>query len=120
MVYDVIIVGAGIAGLTAAWIPWPVAENKKALPQPIGLFVLTWNASDRFNADRLLVQWAATAELYLTVDFRKQCVVTPDPDVVTGVNLRAPLPNDDASSGDNFTTIALYAKPLRIGITPVA
>jgi hypothetical protein len=109
-----------IAGLTAASIARSVAENKKALPQPIGLFVLTWNASDRFNADRLLVQWAATTELYLTVDFRKQGMVTSDPHVVTGVHLCASLPDDNASGGDDLTAIAFYAKPLGIGITPVA
>jgi hypothetical protein len=88
--------------------------NKKALSQPIGLDVPERNASDRFDANRLLVQWAPETEFDLSVYLGKQGVVASHPDIVTWVDLGAALAHDNAAGRNDLASIALDAQTLGV------
>ena len=60
------------------------------------------------------------AEFDPAIDLGKQGVVTPHSDILSGMNLRAALPYDDAPGRYDLAAIALHAKPLCIGIAPIA
>jgi hypothetical protein len=58
-------------------------------------------------------------EFDTAINFGEQRVITPHSDVLSGMNLGAALPYDDAPGSDYLAAIAFYAKPLRVGIAPV-
>lgn len=47
-------------------------------------------------------------------------MVTPNPDIVTRMELRATLAYDDSTRPDDFTSIALHAQSLGMRVTPVS
>lgn len=59
-------------------------------------------------------------EGHVSVDQREERVVAADPDVVAGMEFRAPLTHQDVSGADSLTTKPLDAKVLRIRIAAVA
>ena len=63
---------------------------------------------------------ALDLELHRTVNLSKQRMVTTHADIVTRMELRATLANDDATGGDRGVTKNLYTKTLSLGITTVA
>jgi hypothetical protein len=58
-------------------------------------------------------------ELDLTVDQSKQGVIAADTNIVTGMNVRASLANQDVASQNELTVSALHAQTLGLGVTAV-
>jgi hypothetical protein len=59
-------------------------------------------------------------EFHHTIDQCEERIVTPNPDVVSRVDLRPALPNEDAARGDKLSTKALHAQTLGVAVTTIA
>ena len=77
-----------------------------------GLSVKRTNANDPTTG-------AVIFEVHTATDFRKQCVVFSVTDIETWPEPQAPLADQDRPAGDQVAGKPLYAKSLRVAVTPV-
>jgi hypothetical protein len=96
-----------------------VAKYKKSPTGTDRASCLSEKSSGRDNAYRFLVQWTLVPELDAAIYLCIQGVVSPDTDVIAGMNLGATLADDDISGRHKLTAKPLDAKPLGIRVAPV-
>jgi hypothetical protein len=73
---------------------------------------------DFLDADEFALA-ATVAVLHHAGHLGEERVVLAPPDVIAGLDPRAPLADDDRSAGHQLSAEQLHAQPLRIGIAPV-
>lgn len=67
-------------------------------------------SSDGYDAYVLALLWALQVEKYATIDLGEEGVILAAADVVTRVETRATLPDDDVACGDDLSAIAFHTK----------
>ena len=77
---------------------------------------LDWSVGD--DVDQLAA--TAATELDPTISGGKQRVITPATHILAGVELRAPLTDDDAAGGHLATVVDLDSQTLCVGVAAVA
>lgn len=85
-----------------------------------GLFKRRSVILDRYDAHYFTLWRALDAEIDLAVDLGEQRVVLAHANILTGMNSRAALTNDDTSSRNQFAAKSFYPQAFGIRITTVS